>query len=80
MQEKNYLRLPNPPKEVIDFSHEMYEKYSKLEWNNPMSEHHFTNNGCAKRNFLDIFSNSLVYNFYIIDYAIYLRKCHATYD
>lgn len=42
MQEKNYLRLPNPPKEVIDFSHEMYEKYSKLEFNNPMSDLHFS--------------------------------------
>jgi len=42
MQEKNYLRLPNPPKEVIDFSHEMYEKYSKLEFNNPMNDLHFS--------------------------------------
>ena len=48
MQEKNYLRLPNPPKEVIDFSHEMYEKYSKLEWNNPMSELHFSSDVDAK--------------------------------
>ncbi len=42
MQEKHYLRLPNPPKEVIDFSHEMYEKYSKLDFNNPMSGLHFS--------------------------------------
>ena len=48
MPEKNYLRLPNPPKEVIDFSHEMYEKYSKLEFNNPMSSLHFSSDVNAK--------------------------------
>jgi len=48
MQEKNYLRLLNPPKEVIDFSHEMYEKYSKLEFNNPMSDLHLSSTLDAK--------------------------------
>ena len=48
MREKNYLRLLNPPKEVIDFSHEMYEKYSKLEFNNPMSSLHFSSDVDAK--------------------------------
>lgn len=42
MQEKNYLRLPNPPKEFVDLCVKAVEKYKDQPWKIVMSDTHFS--------------------------------------
>lgn len=42
LKEKNYLRLPNPPKEFVDLCVRAVEKYKDQPWKIIMSDYHFS--------------------------------------